>query len=107
MPNCTVNWQKGLLSEMVSSSLLSMSKRVLVAILLGSLKSEVKQIPKHVSCNVKGRCIFLAPFIEAFVKNLLTVCTWINFWAPYCITLVYVLVSVPVPFYFNYYMIAL
>lgn len=41
--------------------------------------------------------------LGTFVGNSLTLYTWIYFWAPYCVQLLYVSVFKPVPYCFDYY----
>ena len=56
--------------------------------------------------------IFPEPFIEEavfaplhvlafFVKNKVSICTWVYFWAFHLVTLVYISVFVPVPYYLD------
>ena len=47
--------------------------------------------------------IFTPFYVPApFVKYLLTIKTWVDFWAPYSVPLIYVSVLMPVPGCFDY-----
>ena len=58
--------------------------------------------------------LFPAPFIEeavfsplyilaSFIKHKVTICVWVYLWPFYPVPLIYISVSVPVPYYLDYH----